>query len=202
MSDIPKTAITALILAGGRGTRMGGSDKGLLAWGGVPLIECVLAGVAPLVDRVLISANRNLDRYRAYGLPVLPDADDTYSGPLAGIARGLDACTTPWLWTLPCDVPQVHGELLARLIGACTTTGRSAAMPHDAQHPHATFALLGTAVGADLQAFLATGRRKARDWLAALPAAAVDCSDHAEWFVNINTPEDLLRYRRQATVST
>lgn len=202
MPAIPKTAITALILAGGRGTRMGGSDKGLLAWGGVSLIERVLAGVAPLVDGVMISANRNLDRYRTYGLPVLPDADDdAFSGPLAGISRGLDACTTPWLWVLPCDVPQVHGELLARLIDACATTGCKAAVPHDAQHMHATFALLSTAVAAELHAFLAAGRRKARDWLAALPAARVDCSDHAEWFVNINTPEDLQRYRRQETAS-
>ena len=199
MPDIPKTAITALILAGGRGTRMGGDDKGLLAWDGVTLIERVLAGVAPLVNDVLISANRNLDRYRAYGLPVLPDTDDAFSGPLAGIVRGLEACATPWLWTLPCDVPQVHSELLARLTDACAATGSTAAVPRDARHVHATFALLNTVVAADLQSFLAAGRRKARDWLVMLPAVEVDCSDHAEWFININTPEDLLRYRRQGT---
>lgn len=202
MPDIAKTAVTALILAGGRGARMGGSDKGLLTWDGITLIERVLAGVAPLVDGVLISANRNLDRYRAYGFPVLPDAGDAFAGPLAGIARGLDACTTPWLWTLPCDVPQVHGELLARLVDACGTAGRSAAVPHDAQHVHATFALLNTAVAADLHAFLAAGRRKAQDWLATIPAVQVDCSDRPDWFVNLNTPEDLRHFRRQGSAST
>ncbi|MBZ0072998.1 MAG: molybdenum cofactor guanylyltransferase [Gammaproteobacteria bacterium] len=202
MSDIPKTAITALILAGGRGTRMGGRDKGLLAWDGVPLIERVLAGVTPLVGGVLISANRDLDRYRTYGFPVLPDAGEAFSGPLAGIARGLDACTTPWLWVLPCDVPQVHGALLARLIDACVATGCSAAVAHDAQHLHATFALLNTAVAPALHAFRAAGRRRAQDWLATLPAAQIDCSDHPEWFVNLNTPEDLLRHRRPGAAAT
>lgn len=183
--------ITALILAGGQAVRMGGVDKGLVECAGQPLIERVLQKAEPLVDGVLISANRNLPTYAAYGYPVLCDSGTGYPGPLAGIERGLKACDTEYLWIVPCDAPLFDAELLQRLVRACMEGASAAAVPTDSAHVHATFALLHSDVLPSLQEFLAAGQRRARDWLSGLPSIAVDCSDHPEWFTNVNTAEDL-----------
>ena len=173
---------------------MGGHDKGLLDCAGQPLIAHVLARIAPCVAGILISANRHLDRYRAYGYPVFDDAQADYPGPLAGIARGLEHCTTPWLWVLPCDAPQVDAQLLTRLMDACRETQLPAAVPIEAGHAQPTFALLRKDTLAGLRAYWDQGGRGVQEWLATLPAARVECSDHPEWFVNLNTPEELVEY--------
>ncbi|MFA7386463.1 MAG: molybdenum cofactor guanylyltransferase MobA [Thiohalobacteraceae bacterium] len=189
--SIRNPTITALILAGGQAARMGGVDKGLVECAGQPLIARVLHKVEPLVGNVLISANRNLPTYAAYGYPVLCDSRTGYSGPLAGIESGLRACETEYLWIVPCDAPLFEAELLQRLVRACLESACAAVVPTDDMRVHATFALLHSDVRPSLQEFLTAGKRKARDWLSGLPAIAVDCSDHAEWFTNINTVEDL-----------
>ncbi|MBI5462921.1 MAG: molybdenum cofactor guanylyltransferase [Gammaproteobacteria bacterium] len=184
-------SITALILAGGQASRMSGRDKGLLDCAGRPLIEHVLARIAPSVDALLISANRNLDQYRHYGYPVIEDAIADFPGPLAGIARGLEHCTTAWLWIVPCDAPQVEMQLLTRLMEACRAQNVSAAVPVEGRQMQATFAVLRRDALASLHDYLKHGKRAVRDWLKTLPAAEVDCDDHPEWFVNLNTPEEL-----------
>lgn len=185
--------LTVLILAGGQGVRMGGTDKGLIQCAGRPLIEHTLEIIAPLTESILISANRNMERYAAYGYPVLNDHCADYPGPLAGIERGLEACTTDYLWILPCDAPAFTGDLLDRLMQAFDDVGIPAAVPDDGEYLHATFALLRTDVIDSLRSFLSSGQRKVQTWLTALPAARVDCSDHPEWFTNINTQDDLGR---------
>lgn len=170
---------------------MGGSDKGLLDCAGRPLIAHVLARVAPCVDGILISANRNLDEYRRYGYPVIEDATADFTGPLAGIARGLEQCTTEWLWVVPCDAPQVEAQLFMRLMDACRAQKAPAAVPVEDTQMQATFALLHRDVLTSLRTYLEQGRRAVHDWLRALPAAQVECGDHPEWFVNLNTPEEL-----------
>lgn len=97
--------VAAVILAGGQGRRMGGADKGLLDYRGRPLVEWVLDALAPQVAEILISANRNLDRYARYGRRVLPDALPDFPGPLAGVLAALDAVDTEWLLAVPCDTP-------------------------------------------------------------------------------------------------
>lgn len=191
MSDQPALSITALILAGGQASRLGGTDKGLIECAGRPLLEHVLARVAPCVAAVLISANRNLDAYRRYGHPVIADATADFPGPLAGIARGLEDCTTEWLWVVPCDAPQVDARLLDRLTQACRKRNARAAVPLENGQMHPTFALLHRTTLASLEAYLAAGRRAAHAWLKMLPAAEVECGDHPAWFANVNTPEDL-----------
>ena len=193
MTTINNVSITALILAGGRAARMGGIDKGMIDCGGQPLIERMLHKVEPLVENVLISANRNLEDYAAYGHPVLSDTRADFPGPLAGIERGLEACTTSHLWILPCDAPLFEAELLQRLAQVCDGSRVSAAVPNDGHYLQATFALLRTDVLTSLHEFLAEGQRKAGDWLLSLHAAQVDCADHPEWFMNINTLADLER---------
>ena len=185
--------LTLVILAGGQATRMGGRDKGLIECAGRPLIEHVLDKARPLAETILISANRHLDRYTAYGYPVLSDHRTDYVGPLAGIERGLELCDTEYLWVLPCDAPAFSGELLNRLGQACTTAEIPAAVPYDSDHQQATFVLLRAETLDSLRAYLASGQRKVQQWLATLPAVPVDCSDHPEWFANINTPADLAR---------
>lgn len=191
MPDHPTRSITALILAGGQGSRMGGTDKGLIEFAGRPLIEHVLTRIAGGVDAVLISANRNLDAYRRYGLAVIADATADFPGPLAGIARGLEQCATEWLWVVPCDAPQVDVRLLDRLAEACRERDALAAVPLENGQMHPTFALLHRNVLAALKDYLAEGRRAAHAWLMTLPATEVECGDHPEWFVNLNTPEEL-----------
>ena len=194
MPDAHTAPVSALLLAGGQASRMGGHDKGLLDCAGQPLIAHVLARIAPCVAGILISANRHLDRYRAYGYPVLDDAQADYPGPLAGIARGLEHCTTAWLWVVPCDAPQVDAQLLTRLMDACRETQLPAAVPIEAGHAQPTFALLRKDTLAGLHTYWDQGGRGVHEWLATLPAARVECSDHPEWFVNLNTPEELVEY--------
>ena len=191
MSDIPSPSITALILAGGQASRMGGSDKGLLDCAGRPLIEWVLERIQPVVGTILISANRSKDRYAQYGYPLVGDSQADYPGPLAGIESGLFACKTDYLWVVPCDAPHVDAQLLQRLSHSCVDPDIPAAVPIEGGYTHPTFALLRRDVLESLHDYLASGERKAQDWLATLPARPVDCSDHPEWFVNINTPEEL-----------
>ena len=103
--NIKISDITGLILAGGRGSRMGGVDKGLQDHLGVPLALHALRRLAPQVGTVMINANRNLDVYASMGVPVWPDEIPDYAGPLAGMLAGLAHCETPYLATVPCDTP-------------------------------------------------------------------------------------------------
>lgn len=194
MSDTHADTVTALLLAGGQASRMNGNDKGLLDCGGQTLIARTLAGIAQHVNTVLISANRNLDRYRGYGYPVLGDAEADYPGPLAGILRGLQQCATAWLWIVPCDAPQVDAQLLTRLLDACRTTQLNAAVPIENGFAQPTFALLHTETLTAVRAYWDKGGRSVQECLATLPAARVECSDHPKWFVNLNTPEELAEY--------
>ncbi len=109
-------AVTGVILAGGTGRRMGGVDKGLVALDGKPMVEHVLARLAPQVDAVLINANQNLDRYARLGVPVVPDAIPGFAGPLAGFSAGLAAAMTEFVVTVPCDSPFLPHDLVARLM--------------------------------------------------------------------------------------
>ena len=112
---IHPSEITALVLAGGRGSRMGGVDKGLQGFRGLPLALHALQRLQPQVGRVMISANRNLPAYEAFGVPVWPDGLADHAGPLAGFLTALEHCTTPWLLTVPCDSPRFPADLAARL---------------------------------------------------------------------------------------
>lgn len=182
--------VTGLILAGGRGSRLGGADKGLVAWRGQPLVAHAVERLASQVDRLLISANRNLDAYRAFGCAVVADCGGDYAGPLAGLQAGLAACATPLLATVPCDAPGLPLDLVARLLAALDAEGRPAAVARTADGLQPTFLLCRTSVAAALDAWLSTGGRKAADWLRTIDAVEVPFAD-ATSFANLNTPADL-----------
>jgi molybdopterin-guanine dinucleotide biosynthesis protein A len=190
-----RDARTGLILAGGRGQRLGGIDKGLQPWRGLPLVDHALARLAPQVHEVLISANRNAALYATRGVRVLPDACGDFPGPLAGILAGLRAAATPWLAVVPCDAPRLPLDLFERL-----ARGRGDARGAVVQRDHGAgglrlepvCCLLSTALADDLASYLADGGRKVEGWVARHAAPVLfDRPDDASAFANINTPTDL-----------
>lgn len=169
---------------------MGGADKGLLPLAGRPLVAHVLERLAPQVDAILLSANRNLDAYRAFGHPVLPDTLGERQGPLAGLHAGLSACTTPWLLTCPCDCPALPADLAARLLTAVKLQGARLAVATAAGKTQPAFQLLRRDLLPALEAHFAAGGRKLMDWCRTQGAVEVEFPD-ATAFRNLNSPEDL-----------
>lgn len=168
---------------------MGGADKGLIDYRGRPLVAWSLAALAPQVGELVISANRNPERYAAFGHRVLPDPLPDYSGPLAGVLAAMDAVRASWLLVAPCDTPHLPADLGARLLDAARDAGAPLAVAVDDQRIHHGCFVVRTDQRDDLAAFLARGERAVRHWQARLACVRV-CFD-AAGFVNINQPGDL-----------
>lgn len=185
--------ITGLVLAGGQGSRLGGIDKGLQDWNGEPLARRAAGRLAPQVSQVMLSANRHLDRYRAWGLPVWPDPPELagYQGPLAGVLAGIRHCPTPWMVVVPCDCPHFPLDLVARLAQALQPD-TEIAMARTAAGPEPAFCLVRREVEASLARQLQAGVRKVERWASTLRCVGVTF-DEAAAFFNINTPDDLAR---------
>lgn len=189
--------VTGLVLAGGRGSRMGHVDKGLQLLAGYPLVMHVLMRLAPQVGPVLVNANQNLQVYGDLGHPVVPDDLSGFAGPLAGLAAGLARCETPYLLSVPCDSPFLPGDLCTRLGQAMIGAGADLATVCTGSQAHPVFALMRTDVRADLSRFLAEGGRKIDAWTARLKTVLVDFADEADAFLNINTIEELRAHERR-----
>lgn len=191
--------VTGLVLAGGRGSRMGGADKGLQNHRGVPLALHALLRLQPQVGALLINANRNIGAYEALGAPVWPDPIDGFAGPLAGFMAGLEHCETPWLVTVPCDTPDFPQDLVARLAEAAAREGAEIAYPttleDGREQPHPVFCLLRSELMESLVAFLHGGGRKIDAWFAQHRSARVPFAD-ASAFFNANTAAELAQLQR------
>jgi molybdopterin-guanine dinucleotide biosynthesis protein A len=195
-------AITGLILAGGRGSRMGGIDKGLQNFRGMPLALQTLMRLQlqslPLQE-ILLNANRNLAAYESLGVPVWPDSIDGYAGPLAGFLTGLERCETPLLLTVPCDTPLFPLDLAERLYQAMLAQDADMAMAaapeaDGAVHPQPVFCLLKTELLESLVKFTQGGGRKIDAWTGQHRCAIVpfdQAGDSAEAFSNANTLAEL-----------
>lgn len=183
-------AITGLILAGGAGRRMGGVDKGLMASRGRPLIAHVIDRLAPQVGPLIISANRHLADYQAFGHPLVSDDEPDYPGPLAGLAAGLAACRTEWLICVPCDSPHLPLDLVSRLHEALDASSARLAVARVAGQMQPTFQLCHRALLPALRDYLATGERRVGGWCRQQGAAEADFPDPAA-FRNMNTPAEL-----------
>ncbi len=194
--------IPGLILAGGRGSRMGGSDKGLQNFHGLPLALQTLMRLQlqslPLQE-VLINANRNLAAYESFGVPVWPDSIDGFAGPLAGFQTGLERCETPLMLTVPCDTPLFPLDLVERLYEAMDAQDADLAM---AAAPEAdgtvrtqpVFCLLKTDLLESLVKFTQSGGRKIDAWTAQHRCAIVPFDlpgDSPQAFANANTLAEL-----------
>jgi len=209
--------VTGLVLAGGRGSRMGGVDKGLQMLRGRPLVAHALERLRPQVDTLAINANRHPEAYAAFGVPVWADALADYPGPLGGMLAGLVACHTEWLVTVPCDTPDFPTDLVARLLAAARAAGVHAAMPvtevadenesgrreapadrpgraSDANRPQPqpVFCLLHHSLRAPLEAALAAGERKIERFTRGQGQVLVPFGE-SEAFFNANTLDDLAR---------
>jgi molybdopterin-guanine dinucleotide biosynthesis protein A len=187
----PGPSVTAILLAGGEGRRMGGQDKGLTKLKGKPLVQWVLTRIQHQVGEILISANRHIDEYAALGYPVIKDKTEGFVGPLAGIARGLLDAKNELVLSVPCDTPFLPDDLVSRLTLALNTGTHDIAVPRVAGRSQNVISLMRRHVGANLAIFLSQGGRKVQDWQAGLNTAFADFSDEAAYFVNINSPEQL-----------
>jgi len=195
---IPRDDITGLILAGGRGSRMGGTDKGLQPLRGEPMVVHTLTRLSPQTGAQLINANRNLAAYEAFGVPVVADSVPDFAGPLAGMLAGLKQCATPWMVTAPCDSPFLPTDLVARLAAAIKAEGAELAIPVTTdetgrRQPQPVFCLLPVTLAESLTAYLAGGGRKIETWCASHRLAEVLFEDAAA-FANINTLDELRQH--------
>jgi molybdenum cofactor guanylyltransferase len=190
--------ITGLVLAGGRGSRMGGVDKGLQNHQGMPLALYTLLRLRQQVGHVMINANRNIGAYEAFGAPVWPDSTPDFAGPLAGMLVGLEHCETPWLLCVPCDTPHFPDDLAQRMAAtalaedaevvlAATRDGGPETGGLQAQP---VFCLLRHGLLESLVAFLGSGQRKIDRWTAQHRQALAVFED-ASAFSNANTLEEL-----------
>jgi molybdenum cofactor guanylyltransferase len=197
--------ITGLLLAGGRGSRMGGIDKGMQPFRGEPLALHVLRRLAPQADALLISANRSADAYATLGAPfharVIADSRGDYPGPLAGLATALHAARTSFVLCAPCDAPFMDPHLGATLMHALQSADADIACaatvgPDGARTVHPVFALVRTSLAHDLDAWLDTGERKVRAWYAR--HRTVEVPFHQERaFYNINHLHQLAELERE-----
>ncbi len=191
---IAKDDITGLILAGGRATRMGGVDKGLQVYRGVPLAMHALLRLSPQVGHLMINANRNLAAYESMGVPVWPDALPDFAGPLAGFLAGLERCETPYLASVPCDSPLFPEDLVARLAQGLVEAQADIAMAKtqeaDGEQVQPVFCLMKTTLMESLVRFTHEGGRKIDRWTALHRCAEVRFDD-ARAFVNANTLDEL-----------
>lgn len=201
--------ITGLVLAGGRGMRMGQVNKGLQLLKTEPMVAHVLRRLRPQVGQVVINVNQDLERYAQFSCPLVCDLIPDYAGPLAGLHAGLSICTTPYMVTAPCDSPFLPHNLVEHLAAALTREQAQLAVAitvaaekkiQDDQHPttakwqqQAVFCLLKTDIQSDLDLFLKRGGRKVSDWYADLKMVEV-AFDNAADFRNINTCAELAEY--------
>jgi molybdopterin-guanine dinucleotide biosynthesis protein A len=187
--------ITGLVLAGGRGSRMGNVDKGLQTFRNAPMVLHVIMRLSPQTGCLMINANQNLGPYEGFGLPVWPDQIAGFEGPLAGLQTGLAHCDTEYLVTAPCDSPFLPDDLVARLADALGEADLAVAVTDDGnrRQPHPVFCLMRASLLSHLTLFLQEGGRKIDAWYKSLDVVEVVFPDEAA-FRNINTIEELRRF--------
>jgi molybdenum cofactor guanylyltransferase len=186
-----QSSVTGLILAGGKGSRMGGVDKGLQAFRGRRLVDHVYERFAPQVGGVIINANQNHEEYKTFGVRVVSDAIGGYAGPLAGLHAGLSVSKRPFLASVPCDSPFLPLDLIERLYQRLDETGAELAVAKTGEQPHPVFSLMRRGVLDHLAEFLKGGGRKIDAWYATLNVVEVAFDDEPDAFSNINTREEL-----------
>ncbi len=191
-----RASITGVILAGGQARRMDGRDKGLLPFAGRPLVEWVIESLRSQVGDLLISANRHPDIYAAYGVPVVPDLEPGFQGPLAGVLSAMNSVRTDWILTLPCDGPRPPSDLCERLADALVKADAGLAVATDGNRTQPLYALLPVALADSLRGFLAGGERRVESWQSRHRVALAGFSDRPDCFVNLNTLADLRELER------
>ena len=202
ISSIPTPDITGLILAGGRGSRMGGVDKGLQNHHGIPMALHALLRLQSQVGPVIVNANRNLAAYESFGMPVWPDPMGDFPGPLAGWLAGLEHCETPYMVTVPCDTPNFPADLVSRLAAALVEHNADIAMAATMEDGRVqvqpVFCLLKSSLLESLVRYLNEGQRKIDKWARQHVCTEV-VFDDTQAFFNANTADDLRLLSQQQT---
>ncbi len=197
MSTMPSLdQVTVLILAGGRGQRMQGIDKGLMIWQNKPMIEHVIQHLSLPASKIIISANRNIDTYKKYAHKVIRDNtindQESFQGPLTGIYSAMNICVTPYLLCVPCDSPMPPNNLLEKLASALVKQKKQAALCHDGQRLQPLFSLLTCETKQTLFDFLHSGNRRVHDFFSLIDPVVCDFSSQKDRFNNFNRPDDLI----------
>lgn len=180
---------SVLLLSGGRGNRMGGRDKGLIEWQGRPMIAWLHDLVRPLTDDLIISCNRNGERYAAWADRLVQDDDAEFQGPLAGIRAGLAAMRHSRLLVLPCDAPLLDRALLESLLAVAAGHPDLPVMVQRGMQWEPLFCCLPASLGPAVEQAWQQGERSPRRLLQALGAVALSCADNDPRLANLNTPE-------------
>lgn len=189
--NYPKAEIAGVVLAGGRATRMGGQDKGLIEINGIPMASYIVEALRPQTSAVMINANRNMERYREIcDCEVVRDSVGDFAGPLAGMASALRASDTGYVLTAPCDSPLVSPSLGPRLYEALEKEDAELAVAHDGVRMQPVFALLSRELLNSMLAYLKSGESKIDRWYAKHRTALADFSDATSMFLNVNTPQE------------
>ena len=195
--SIKHDKVTGVILAGGQARRMGGGDKGLINVAGKPMIEYVIDALNLQIEKILINANRNIETYQAYKFPVIPDVDEGYQGPLAGMASCMRESETEYIITAPCDAPLLPDDYVDRMMTQATKPGVEIAVADNGSRLQPVFSLVKVSLLESLRAYLDSGERKIDRWFEKHHMVKVDFSDEQETFENINTMEDVKNLEAQ-----
>ena len=190
------TRIAGLVLAGGRGSRLGGVDKPLLQVGGASILARVIDALRPEVRWLAISANGDPTRFAGFGAPVLPDGDTAGEGPLAGLCVGLAWAAglgAELVLSAPGDTPFLPPGLARRLAPPPSFAARAGV-------DHPLVALWPVAALDELRATLAApGPRAVAGFARQIGMRRVEFpASGPDPFINVNTPDDLATARAMA----
>lgn len=186
------TQFSSIILAGGQGRRFNGLDKGLVQWQGKPLIAHVIASVAPQVEDIVISCNRNGQQYQSFGYQTCSDRIDGFQGPLAGIDTALALVKHDWVWVCPCDAALLPNNIVSYLYHAIDPTQTDLAYPQSDSRDHYLPMLMKSSLANSISTYLKTGQRSIKGWFRGINTVAVPINAEEMIISNFNSPEDLI----------
>lgn len=193
-TEIKPEDITVVILAGGKGRRMGGQDKGLVNYKNHTLIQHVIDAISQQTDNIIINANRNLSEYQNFGYPVVADTLNDFQGPLAGFLAAMGAVRTDYILTIPCDGPVITDNYVNRMRQGLTESKSMLAVASDGDRMQPVYALIPVKLSTSLRQFLAEGGRKIDCWYQQHNITLVEFANDSKFFTNINTPSDLQKF--------
>ena len=195
MIEIDKNQLTALILAGGKSSRMKGIDKGLMQINNKYVIQHLYSLAQNFCAHVLINANKNLESYDGFGYKVCMDSISGYLGPLAGMYTGLKESSTEYLITLPCDGPFINESYIKKMILLESDSDINVAF--DGKRLQPVYCLINKSLLGNLERFLQSGERKIDKWFELCSVNYIDFSNNKDLFININNEEDLNQHKEK-----
>jgi molybdopterin-guanine dinucleotide biosynthesis protein A len=203
MTEFPK--IPGVLLAGGLARRMGGGDKPMREIAGRPLLDRVIARLAPQCDGLILNANGDPTRFAAFRLPVIPDDVADFPGPLAGILAALDWMAehrpdVELMLSAAADCPFLPRDLVARLHDALSADNAQLAVAASGGQMHPVIGLWRVSLRHELRhALVAEDIRQVGRWTARYRlATATWPTTPLDPFFNANTKDDIVDAERLA----